>query len=388
MREVYIAGVGQVPVTRRTETLGRHLGAAAIRAALADADCERPGALYVGNMMSGILSDQQQLGALIADAAGLRGVEAATTEAACASGAAALRWGVMAVASGMHRVVVVCGLERMTHASRERTTAALATASDWVAEGGRGESFISLNARLMAAYMDAYSATAVDFAPFSLVAHHNACGNPNALFHKVVDLDTYLGSRMLVAPVRLFDASPTCDGAAAVVLVDAELAREAARAGRPLVRVAASAAATDALALADRASLLRLDAVIASTRAAYDQASIGPAEVDLFELHDAYTIITVLSLEGAGFAPPGEGTRLGAEGAIRPGGKVPIATRGGLKGRGHPVGATGVYQVVEAYEQLTGRAGANQLPTATVAMTQNVGGTGATVVTHVLVREG
>jgi len=388
MSEVYIAAVGQVPVAKRAGTLGRQLGAEAIRAALSEAPGVTPTALYVGNMMSGILSDQQQLGALVADAAGLRGIEAATAEAACASGAAALRVGVMAITAGFHRAVLVCGLEKMTHTPRERTTAALATASDWVREGGCGESFISLNARLMRAYMETWGARPEDFAPFSLVAHENATGNPNALFHKVVDLDTYLASRVLVPPVRLFDASPVCDGAAAVLLVDDALARELARDGKPLVRVAASASATDALALDDRESLLRLDAVIASTRAAYDQAGIGPKDVQLFEVHDAYTIITVLSLEGAGFAEPGEGIRLGATGAIRPGGAVPIATRGGLKARGHPVGATGVYQVVEAYEQLTGRAGANQLPMATIAMTQNVGGTGATVVTHILVREG
>lgn len=388
MSEVYIAAVGQVPVTKGGDTLGRQLGAAAIQAALAEAGGVVPTALYVGNMMSGLLSDQQQLGALVADAAGLRGIEAVTAEAACASGAAALRFGVMAIKSGLHRAVLVCGLERMTHAPRARTTAALATASDWVREGGHGESFISLNARLMRAYMDEYGARAEDFAPFSLVAHDNACGNPNALFHKVVTLDTYLASRELVPPVRLYDASPVCDGSAAVLLVDEELARAAARDGAPLVRVAASASATDSLALSDRASLLRLDAVAASTRAAYGQAGMGPEDVHLYEVHDAYTIITVLSLEGAGFAAPGRGIRLGVEGAIRPGGKLPIATRGGLKGRGHPVGATGVYQAVEAYAQLTGRAGANQLPLATVAMIQNVGGTGATVITHILVREG
>lgn len=388
MGEVYIAAVGQVPVAKRAGTLGRQLGAEAIGAALAGVPGLTPTALYVGNMMSGILSDQQQLGALVADAAGLRGVEAITAEAACASGAAALRVGFMAVASGLHRVALVCGLEKMTHAPRDRTTAALATASDWVREGGCGESFISLNARLMRAYMDAHGATAEDFAPFSLVAHDNARGNPNALFRdKAVDLDTYLGSRLLVPPVRLFDASPVCDGAAAVVLVDGEVARTLARSGAPLVRVAASAAATDSLALDDRASLLRLDAVIGSSRAAYAQAGLGPEDVDLFEVHDAYTIITVLSLEGAGFAAPGQGTRLGKDGTIRPGGDLPIATRGGLKARGHPVGATGVYQVVEAFEQLTGRAGANQLASPTIAMTQNVGGTGATVLTHLLIRE-
>lgn len=387
MRAVYIIGLGQVPVSKDKDELGRRFAARAVRAALADAQVDAPGAVYVGNMMSGILSDQQQLGALVADTAGLRGVEALTTEAACASGAAAMRVGVMAVGSGMHETVVVCGLERMTHAARDRTTSALATASDWTVEGGCGESFVSLNARLMAAYMDAHGVEAADFAPFSLVAHANACKNPNAFFHKDVNLATYLASREIVPPVRLFDASPICDGAAAVVLAGADVAAEAARAGRPVVRVRASAVATDSLALADRASLLRLDGAAASSRRAYEQAGLGPAAIQLFELHDAYTVISALSLEACGFAAPGGACRFAAEGHIAPGGRLPIATRGGLKGRGHPVGATGVYQIVEACEQLTGRAGGNQIAGVDVAMTQNIGGTGATVVTHILTRE-
>ncbi|PIE17146.1 MAG: acetyl-CoA acetyltransferase [Proteobacteria bacterium] len=387
MSDVYIVGAGQVPVSKGGQVLGRDLAARAVHAALDDAELDNPDALYIGNMMSGLLSDQQQLGALVAQTASLRGVEAATVEAACASGAAAARVGYMAIASGLARAVVVAGVEKMTHAPRDKTTAALATASDWLHEGSRGESFLSLNARLMATYMSHYGLGTEVFAPFSVTAHDNACDNPNALFHKDVDLDTYLTSKEIIPPVKLYDASPVCDGAAAIVLCNADVARAAQRVGRPLVKIRASAVATDSVGLDHRRSLLRLDGVVQSSRRAFEQAGIGPSDVDLFELHDAYTIISVLSLEGAGFAAPGEGWRLGADGRIGRHGQVPIATMGGLKGRGHPVGATGVYQLVEAWLQLIGRAGAAQIPGVEIAMTQNLGGTGATVVTHLLTRE-
>jgi acetyl-CoA C-acetyltransferase len=187
-------------------------------------------------------------------------------------------------------------------------------------------------------------------------------------------------------PVRLYDASPICNGSAALVLAAGDAVGRAA-AGRPAVRVIASAGATDSVGIADRRDRLTLDGVMFSSRRAYAQAEIGPADVDIFELHDAYTIMSVLSLEAAGFARPGEGLWLGLNGAIGLQGRLPISTMGGLKARGHPVGATGVYQLAELYLQLTGQAGPNQIPNARTAMAQNIGGTGATVLTHILRRE-
>lgn len=386
MRDVYIVGVGQTPVKKQSEEDVRELGAAAIRSALASAGTEAPTALYVGNMLSGMLSEQQQLGALLAHRAGLPGVEAATVEAACGSGAAAARWGVMAIQSGAHDVVVACGVERMSHAAKERVTRALATASDFEKEGGRGQTFVSLNARLMRAYMDTYGVDQSVFAPFAVNAHRNAARNPHALFQKEVDLRAYEEARPVEAPLRLLDVSPICDGAAAVVLASEEIALDCARQGRPIVHVRASAVATDSLGLDDRERLLRLRAVERSARRAFELAGVTPQDIDLFECHDAYTVMSILSLEAAGFAPEGRGYTLGTEGEIRTEGRLPITTMGGLKGRGHPVGASGVYQLAEAYSQLTGRAGQNQVRGAEVAMTQNMGGTGATVVTHILAR--
>ena len=391
MRDVYLIGIGQKPVTKDAGLRGRYLAADAINQAIGHAGIEKTavGMLVVGNMMSGMLSKQQQLGALIADVAGLRGLESATVEAACSSGAAAARWGFMSVAGGFHDVVVVCGMERMTQVPREETTAALATAADWQLEGCYGESFVSLNAKLMALYMETYGVESKDFAHFSINAHKNALTNPHAFLHKPVDMEAYLHSRVIADPVKLLDAPPICDGAAAVILATEEVAKVAYRSGLPLIKVQASTIGTDSLALAGRRDKLVLDGAAISSQKAYEQAGVTAEDIDIFELHDAYTVITALSLEAAGFAQPGRGVHFGKEGEVALDGKMPISTFGGLKARGHPVGATGIYQLVETYMQLTGTAGENQVKKdAEIALVQNIGGTGATVVSHVLGREG
>jgi acetyl-CoA C-acetyltransferase len=388
LRNVYVVGVGQVPVSKE-QANARQIAGAAVREALADAalGAEQVDALYVGNMTSGILSHQQQLGSLVAECAGLVGTEALTIEAACAAGGAAARVAYQTIAGGLNDVVVVAGLELMTHVPREAATRALATAADWESESSKGESFLTLSAKLMSAYMEKYAVTAEMFAPFAEVAHSNALGNRNALLQKRLDTATYLESRLIVDPIRLFDCSPVCNGAAALILASEEVARSAERAGRPTVRIAGSAVATAPLAVARRSDPLRFDAVASSTNAALEQAGLVRGDIDLFELHDAYTIVTALTLESAGFAKPGAGTRLGQDGQVGLQGRLPIATMGGLKARGHPVGATGVYQLAEAYLQLAGRAGPNQIKDAEVALVQNLGGIAATVVTHVLSRE-
>jgi acetyl-CoA C-acetyltransferase len=237
----------------------------------------------------------------------------------------------------------------------------------------------------MRAYMRNHGVEPERFAPFSIVAHRNALTNPNALLHKPLDLDTYLASRIVTDPIRLFDVSPICNGAAALVLAAPHVV--AGRRDAPRVRLAGSAVATAPLALARRADPLDLSAVATSTRQAFEQARVTHSDVDLFELHDAYTIMTTLTLEAAGFAPRGAGLEYAHAERIERTGELPIATFGGLKARGHPVGASGCYQMVEAFLQLSERAGANQVPDAAVALVQNIGGTGATVVSHVLRRE-
>ena len=386
MVDVYIVGIGQTPVTQGKAPSAAGLAGDAVAGALEDANLE-PGAvsaLYLGNMTASMLEHQQHLAAKCAHACGMHGVEAFTLEASMASGAAALRTGFMAVAGGFHDIVAVCGAERLSHAPRAESTRALTTAFDRDETDRRGESFLSLNAALMRNYARAYDLHPEDFATFAINAHDNGRHNPNALLRKPLDLDGYLSSRMLVEPIRLMDAPPICDGAAAVILADGRTARTMAADGQPRVIVRASAAASDSLTAAKLVAELKLPVAEQSTRLALRQSGITTDDIDVFELHDAYTVITALSLEAGGFAVPGEAVRLGSEGALALDGKLPISTMGGLKSRGHPVGATGLYQVVEAVQQLRGTAGENQVRNAAVAMTQNLGGMGAAAITHVL----
>ncbi len=383
MKDVAIIGVGQTKVDEHWDVSLRHLALEALQAAMSEAGVKHADALYVGNMLSGELDGQEHLGALVADFAGLRGIEAFKIEAACASGAAALRMGYMAVAGGLMDVVVVVGVEKMTDTLAPDTTSALAMAADADYEAAQGATFVALNALLMRRYMYEYGYDDQDFAPFAVNAHRNAVNNPYAMFPFPVSADRFAGAKMICSPINLLDSAPICDGAAAVVLAAADA--DGTHTTAP-VRVAASAVGTDALAIHDRQDPLTLSGAQLSAQRAYEQAGLDPEEIDLFELHDAFSIMAVLSLEAAGFAEPGEGLRLALEGEIGREGEVPVSTMGGLKARGHPVGATGVYQVVEVVQQLRGLAGENQVPDAHIGMAQNVGGSGATVITHILER--
>jgi len=377
MHQAAILGVGQTPVREHWELAIRDLAVSAGRAAMADAGVERVDAIYVGNMTSGSLNQQRQLGALVADYLGQWGVEAVKMEAACGSAGSAMRQGILAIASGEMEAVLVIGVEKMTEKGGQEVTAALTGAADADFEVVHGVSFVGLNALIMRRYMHQYGYRHDDFAPFALNAHANGAKNPNALFRRPISLKDYVEGRAVADPVTLYDASPIGDGAAALLLVPAGKAPGA-------VRVAGSASATDTLGVHDRRDILWLDAAQTSAERAYAQAGIGPDDVDLFELHDAFSIMAALSLEACGFAEPGQGVRLAQEGAILPTGRIPISTMGGLKARGHPVGATGLYQLAEATLQLREQAGAAQVEGARTAMTQNIGGSGATIVTHIL----
>lgn len=388
MEDVYIIGAGQLPVGKYTDSSPAKLGSEAVMRAMADAaiDPELIGALYVGNMMSGMLCNQQLISTLIANEAGLTGVEVMTTEGACASGAAAVRLGAMAIAAKLYPAVVVCGTEQMSHRTHAEVTDSLKTGSHWPTEGSQGKTFISLNAELMQTYMDTYKVEHDDFANFAISSHSNGSKNPNAMLRKPLDMAQYRDGRELVAPITLFDAPPICDGAAAAVLCNREVAMAARAAGRPVVKILASAAATDHLALSLRSSLLELKAAKLSAMRAYQQAGLSPENIDLIELHDAYTIMNALSMEALGFALPGEGVNMAREGEIMLDGRIPICTFGGLKSRGHPVGATGCYQVVECFMQLTDKAGDNQVKKADIALSQSFGGAASAVYTHIMAR--
>ncbi len=383
MRDVAIIGIGQTKVGEHWDISIRHLALEALQTAMADAGLAYADALYVGNMLSGELTGQAHLGALVADFAGLRGIEAIKIEAACASGSAALRMGYIAVAGGLANIVVVVGVEKMTDTLAPDASTALAMAADGDYEAAQGITFVALNALLMRRYMHEYGYSHQDFATFAVNSHRNGKNNPYAMFRFPVKAERFATAPMICSPVNLLDSSPICDGAAAVVLAPADAASAFSEAP---VRIAASAVGTDTLAIHDRRDPLVLDAAILSASRAYEQAGVGVQDLDLFELHDAFSIMSVLSLEAAGFAGKGQGLRLAMENEIAIGGRVPVSTMGGLKARGHPVGATGVYQAIEVVQQLRDQAGDNQVANARLGMAQNIGGSGATIITHIFER--
>ncbi len=383
MREIAILGVGQTPIGEHWNLSLREIAGEAILAALNDAGRDRVEGLFVGNMLSGVLSRQENLATLIADWVNLKYIEAVKVEAACGSGAAALRAAIMAVGSGEMESAIALGVEKMTETKGVDTTAALAEAADADYETIHGLSFVALNALVMQRYLYEYGWKHTDFAPFSINAHANAINNPFARLREVITEDDYKKARMVAEPINLLDASPIGDGAAAVVVVPAENIKTNGRVRR-LVTIIGSASATDTIAIHDRRQITWLAAAEKSARRAYSQAGLGPADIDFFELHDAFSIMSALSLEACGFAEAGQAPKLALDNEISLTGRIPICTMGGLKARGHPVGATGIYQIVEVVQQLRGEAGPNQVDGARIGMAQNIGGSGSTIITHIL----
>ncbi|MBN2148992.1 MAG: thiolase domain-containing protein [Anaerolineales bacterium] len=386
MSEIIIAGIGQTEVGEHYDISLRDLALLAIEAALKDSARLRPDVLFVGNMIAPIASRQAHLGALIADYVGMVGIEASVVEAGGASGAAALRMGYFAVASGEAEVALVVGVEKVTDQLGPTAEAnqMLGTDSDY--EAVQGLTPNAQAALLMRRYIHEYQVPRQAFAAFPIIAHANGNHNPNAMFRSTLSPETYARAEIVSDPLNIFDVAPVADGAAAILLTRTELLPHTF--SHKLVRISASSMATDRLALHDRSDPLAFEAARASAEKAYRQAGISAQDINLFELYDSYSVIAALSLEAAGFAPRGEGCKL-AENSTQPSvlslqGSLPIATFGGLKARGNPGGATGVYQAVEATIQLRGQAGENQVPGARRALIQALGGPASTAVTHIL----
>jgi len=379
--DVSIIGVGQTEVKEMWETSIRHLSWYAIEAALDDAHVSKVDALFVGNMLAGELSQQNHLGALVADFAGMRGIEAVTVEAADASGGAALRQAVLAVKSGMVETALAVGVEKMTDQTGAAVTRALATGMDTDYEMMQGLTVAGMGALIMRRYMYEHDVELADFAGFSVNAHANGADNPLAMFRNRLKPERFTMAPQVAEPVSLFDIAPTGDGAAAVIVTSRERAMDMVP--QP-IEIIGSAIATDSFALHDRRDLLWLKAAELSAQKAMAQAGVFHDGIDLFELHDSFTIMAALSLEATGFAERGKGWQMAKDGEIARSGRLPISTFGGLKARGNPAGATGMYQIVEVARQLRGQAGNCQVEGAKIGMAQNLGGSGATAVTHIL----
>jgi acetyl-CoA C-acetyltransferase len=377
---VSIVGIGQLPVAKTHTNSLKAMGAEAIHLALASAGIDRVDALFVGNMLADELQGQKHIATLIASEAGLRGAEALQVRAATATGAAALRMAYFAVISGEARTAIALGVEKMS-TNRDQVVAVLAKALDADLEVPQGATLLNQNARLMQLYLDRYALSVDLFNDFAVNAHRNARHNPNALFReKVVTAEMVMRSPLVSPPLRLYDAAPICDGAAAVVLTRANEAR--AFTAQP-VHILSSSVATDWFRLDQRADPLHLYAAAKSAHDAFRKANVHRNDIDFFEVHDAFSIMTCLLLEAVGYAKPGEGWRLAVEQQIALHGSLPICTMGGLKARGHPIGASAIYQTCEIVLQLTGLAGENQVNKADHALLQSVGGAGSTVLTHI-----
>jgi acetyl-CoA C-acetyltransferase len=384
MTDVVIAGIGQTEVGEHWDIGLRDLAYAAMHDAVKDAGGLKPQSLFVGNMLAPNLSNQAHLGVLLADYAGLLGIEAVTVEAAGASGGAALRQGYLAVASGMVDVALVVGVEKFTDQVGSGVDAALATAGDSDFEAVQGMTPAAQAALLMKRYMHEHQVPADGFAGFALTAHANGAGNPCAMFRKAIKPETYARAEMVSDPLNMFDIAPNADGAAAVLLTRPELLLDDV--SHPRIKIAGSASSTDTLALHDRRDMLYFDPAQISAGKAMKQAGVVLDDIHLFEYYDVFSIYAALQLEAVGFGIKGKGWKLAADGEISRTGKIPCATMGGMKARGFPGGAAGVYQAVETVIQLRGQAGVNQIPHTKTALIQSLGGPASTAVSHVLQR--
>jgi acetyl-CoA C-acetyltransferase len=379
MRPVAIIGVGMTPVGEHWDKSLRMLGADAVQLALADAHLDSVDALYLGNSYGATVSSQSHLGALVADYAGLRGIEAYAVEAGDASGGAALRTGYMAVASGAVDFALVAGVEKSSDAIGNTRVEGRNVSLDADYESIHGATLPALAALLMRRYMYEFGVELGAFEGFSINAHANGKRNPLAMYRNIIKAGAFAKAPFVSDPVNLFDGAPDADGAAAVVLAPLDWALD--RVSIP-VKISGSAVATDTLAVHDRKDPLYLKSVALSTQKALSQAGKNIDQLNLLELHDSFTILSALALEAMGYAERGQGWRLTDKIGLT--GELPISTFGGLKSRGNPTGATGVYQAVEAVLQLRGTANENQVSGASVALIQNLGGLATTAITHIL----
>ena len=388
MRDVAIIGVGCTEFGELWDKSFRELFVEAGVSAIEDANVQggKIDALYVGNMSGGRFIEQEHLGALIADYSGLASLNVPSTrvEAACASGGLALRQGILAVASGYHDIVVAGGAEKMTDVGVETTTDALAAAADREWEGIMGATFPGLYAMIAKLHMHKYGTTQEQLAAVAVKNHHNGTMNPKAQFQNEISIETVINSLMVADPLRVFDCSPITDGASAVVIAPAEIARKYS--DTPIY-VKASAQASGTISLHDRPDITTLDATVAAAKWAYKMAKLKPKDIGFAEVHDCFTIAEICAIEDLGFVKKGEGGPATESGMTALGGKIPINPSGGLKACGHPVGATGVKQAVEITLQLRGEAGKRQINGAEIGLTHNVGGSGGTAVVHIFGRE-
>jgi acetyl-CoA C-acetyltransferase len=381
MRDVAIIGVGMTKWGELWDKSLRTIFTEAALLALADAGVDKIDSMVVGCMSSGLFVGQEHLASLLADSLGRNPVPAARVESACSSGGLALRQGFLEVASGMSDIVLVGGVEKMTDVTGCEATFALGTAADQEYEGYHGLTFPGLYAMMAVDHMHRYGTTREQLAMVAVKNHDNGSRNPLAQFPFKITVEGVLNSVLVADPLRILDCSPITDGAAAVVLAPADLARKMTK---PSVRIAGSGQATDTIALSSRRDLSWLESTHLAAAKALAMAGRKVQDIHLFEVHDCFTIAEIMVTEALGLVAKGQGGKAVEEGLTARGGRFPVNPSGGLKAKGHPVGATGVAQAVEIVKQLRGEAGDRQIKGARLGLAQNMGGTGGSSVVHVL----
>ena len=381
MRDVAVIGVGMQKWGELWEKSARDIFVESALLAMDDGGVDSLQAMYVGSMSPGLFAAQEHLGSVLADYLGQKSIASTRVESACASGGLAFRMALMDVASGMHDVVLAGGVEKMTDISGSDATYALATAADMQWEGVSGVTFPGLYAMMAVAHMHKFGTTREQLASVAVKNHHNGMGNPRAQYRSEITVEGVIGSTKVADPLNILDCSPITDGAAAVILVPADMAPKFKK---QAVKVIGSGHATDTIALNDREDLTTLKAVKLSSEEAYKMAGKTAADMDLAEVHDCFTIAEIMVTESICFCKPGQGGAAAEAGETAIGGRIPVNPSGGLKSKGHPVGATGVAQIVELTEQLRGEGGDRQVANARVALAQNMGGSGGSSVVHIL----
>jgi acetyl-CoA C-acetyltransferase len=379
MRDVAIIGIGMTKFGEIWEKSLRDLFTEAALAAIADAGVDHIDSMYVGAMSSGLFVGQEHIASLLTDYLGVVGIPATRVESACASSGLAVRQAFFEVASGESDIVLAGGVEKMNDGAD--VTYALATAADQEYEAFHGVTFPGLYAMIARAHMHKYGTTREQLAEVAVKNHNNGLKNPNAQFRFKITRDTVLNATPVAEPLGLLDCSPVTDGAAAVIVTSMDVAKKS---GKPIIKIRASAQATDFVALHSRKDLFALPAVAKAAQKAYAAAKITPRELDVVEVHDCFTIAELVVMEEIGLVERGKSGNAVMEGLTKLDGKIPVNTSGGLKSKGHPVGATGAAQIIEIVEQLRDTAGERQVKNAHLGMAQNMGGSGGSCVIHIL----
>ena len=381
MKEVAIIGVGMTKWGELWEKSLRDISVEAALNCLDDAGVDKVDAITVGAMSGGLFNAQEHLASLVADYLGQRFTPATRVESACASGGLAVKTAYMEVASGLSEYALAIGVEKMTDVDGGEATFALATAADNDNEAFHGVTFPGLYAMMANAHMKKYGTTLEQLSQVAVKNHHNGSMNPHAQFPFKVTLEQVMNSTMVADPMRLLHCSPITDGAAAVLLAPVEVAKKM---NRPYAVITGIGHATDTIALCQRNDLTKLDVVEQAAQRALKMAGKSIKDVDFAEVHDCFTIAEIMVMEAIGVVKPGQGGPATMKGMTALDGEFPINPSGGLKSKGHPVGATGVAQIVETVTQLRGDAGKRQVKNAGTGMTQNMGGSGASCIIHIL----